>query len=563
MNPYLNNSNINTNPNNNNEFQNNLNLQNTNDTTNFLNQMQTQQQQLSQQQQQFDFNQQSAQQLSALMSQNNAAMFNHNALQRNLLPKTMPNAMPKPNLQMPPQYMYRPPIQHVNIPKPHQIPAYLQPTKPAVGGGIATPNLPITPTNQMAHLNPKLSHSPITTEQQVSEPAFQIDLETLDEGDIIKLEDNEKAKTEFDRIKDLDKEYELKLKKQTEKNNLLKAQLQQKLALSRSKPNYPPRLGAAPKMRIPSYLKFGLQQPRKINKLLSGLKLGLCPIRLELELNQHKLRDVLVWNVYEPIISIQAFSEVLCQDSHLPLEFSKLIEGSMMEQIEDYIKYGEETLVQLKTLSDQGKILPELTVDIVIDITIGNVNLEDKFSWDILSPHNDPELLAQLTCQDLGLGGEFITCYAHSIREQSFIYLKSLKLIDHDFTSPYIHEIDLQRCFLPAPQRSIRSVHEVGTYTPMLTELSPFELDRMEKDREREYRRKRRQTRSRRGVALPEREPQKTAPTRHPPLPLPIPFPNSDPSALSRALSPKSQQKAAGGDGRGGNRGIRKKYNFD
>ncbi|KXN70865.1 hypothetical protein CONCODRAFT_6488 [Conidiobolus coronatus NRRL 28638] len=518
MNPYLNNSNINTSGNNNNEFQNNLNLTNTNDTTNFLNQMQNQQQQLSQQQQQFDFNQQSAQQLSALMSQNNAAMFNPNALQRNLLPKTLPNAMPKPNLQMPPQFMYRPPIQHVNIPKPQQIPSYLQPTKPSVGGGIGTPNLPITPTNQIAHLNPKLSHSPITTEQQISEPAFKVDLEALEEGDIIKLEDNEKAKTEFDRIKGLDKEYELKLKKQTEKNNLLKAQLQQKLTLNRTKPNYPPRLGAAPKMRIPSYLKFGLQQPRKINRLLSGLKLGLCPIRLELELNQHKLRDVLVWNVYEPIISIQAFSEVLCQDSHLPLEFSKLIEGSMMEQIEDYIKYGEETLVQLKTLSDQGKILPELIVDIVIDITIGNVNLEDKFSWDILSPHNDPELLAQLTCQDLGLG---------------------------------------------APQRSIRSVHEVGTYTPMLTELSPFELDRMEKDREREYRRKRRQTRSRRGVALPEREPQKTAPTRHPPLPLPIPFPNSDPSALSRALSPKSQQKAAGGEGRGGNRGIRKKYNFD
>ena len=53
-----------------------------------------------------------------------------------------------------------------------------------------------------------------------------------------------------------------------------------------------------------------------------------------------------------------------------------------------------------------------------LNIHVGNVSLVDQFEWDLSSPLNSPEHFARQLCADLGLGGEFVTTIAYSIRGQ-------------------------------------------------------------------------------------------------------------------------------------------------
>ena len=53
-----------------------------------------------------------------------------------------------------------------------------------------------------------------------------------------------------------------------------------------------------------------------------------------------------------------------------------------------------------------------------LNIHVGNISLVDQFEWDLSNPLNSPEVFARQLCADLGLGGEFATTIAYSIRGQ-------------------------------------------------------------------------------------------------------------------------------------------------
>ena len=98
------------------------------------------------------------------------------------------------------------------------------------------------------------------------------------------------------------------------------------------------------------------------------------------------------------------------------------------------------------------------------------------------------------------------TAIAHSIREQVDVFVKSLCLLGH-VNGLAIPDDDLRREFLPSLFEPFRSA--VEDFTPLLNQLTPDEVERNDKEREREVRRKRRQTKGR-GVTLPDRDHVKT-----------------------------------------------------
>lgn len=55
-----------------------------------------------------------------------------------------------------------------------------------------------------------------------------------------------------------------------------------------------------------------------------------------------------------------------------------------------------------------------------LNIHVGNISLNDQFEWDMGDPTNNPEDFASKLCAELGLGGEFVTAIAYSIRGQLF-----------------------------------------------------------------------------------------------------------------------------------------------
>ncbi|KAI9264917.1 hypothetical protein BDA99DRAFT_462505 [Phascolomyces articulosus] len=279
-----------------------------------------------------------------------------------------------------------------------------------------------------------------------------------------------------------------------------------------------------------------IEQGKKEDKLV--------PIRLEIEIDGYKLRDTFTWNMNETLITPDQFAEIMCEDLQLPTaQFAPLIARGIKDQVEDYYLHAGSTVLEedgsdngrdyISLLEDSkvGKELPvvkqesvevedaskskrrrnpELRMLIKLDITVGNRALLDQFEWDIACPRNNAEEFAEKLTNELGLGGEFRTAIAHSIREQAHSYVKSLILVGHEFNGSPILDDDLRQSFLPALRSSIRDNDIVERFTPAILELTDAEIDKIEKDRMREARRKRRQARGRRGIVLPDREPLKT-----------------------------------------------------
>jgi SWI/SNF-related matrix-associated actin-dependent regulator of chromatin subfamily B member 1 len=104
-------------------------------------------------------------------------------------------------------------------------------------------------------------------------------------------------------------------------------------------------------------------------------------------------------------------------------------------------------------------------------------------------------------------------------------------------------EDDVRASFLPPLSTGARAIDQVSSFTPLLNYISDSEIEKTEREREKELiRRRKRNTRGRRGVALPDREPQRTYRTPA------IGFPPVDPANLNQSVlmnQPTSRRAAA------------------
>lgn len=102
---------------------------------------------------------------------------------------------------------------------------------------------------------------------------------------------------------------------------------------------------------------------------------------------------------------------------------------------------------------------------------------------------------------------------------------------------------ELKQTFLPSLTSAARPVNEVSLFTPLLNYLSDGEVERTEKEKDKELtRRRKRNTRGRRSIALPDREPVRTYRTPS------IGFPELDAATLAlqaAANAPVSRRAAA------------------
>ncbi|KAG0249395.1 SWI/SNF chromatin-remodeling complex subunit [Mortierella polycephala] len=221
----------------------------------------------------------------------------------------------------------------------------------------------------------------------------------------------------------------------------------------------------------------------------------LVPIRLDIELDGLVLRDTFTWNLYESHITPEHFAEVLCEDLQFPVhQFAPHVAKAIRDQIQDY--HLPALSVEEPILEDQDQVVAieeaksaqELRILIKIDITVANTSLIDQFEWDISCPNNDPEHFADVLAAELGLGGEFRTAIAHSIREQVQTHTKCLNLIGYNYDGSTVHDEDLKSSFLPKISTILREEDAVEQFTPILEKLTEPEIDKLERDRERDKR---------------------------------------------------------------------------
>lgn len=166
-----------------------------------------------------------------------------------------------------------------------------------------------------------------------------------------------------------------------------------------------------PSFSMPS-TEIAHDQAKKIEDLI--------PIRLDMEIDGQKLRDVFTWNKNEKVITPEIYAEMMCDDMKLDMQlFAPTIASQIKTQIEQHSQFADRN-TEKEML---GKDSSDRRVVINLNIQVGNTTLKDQFEWDI-SPNNiennsnSPERFAEILCSELGLGGEFKTAVAYSIRGQ-------------------------------------------------------------------------------------------------------------------------------------------------
>lgn len=350
--------------------------------------------------------------------------------------------------------------------------------------------------------------------------------------------------------------------------------------------------------------RMGIRLPRKIPLEDANRPELLVPIRLELDIEHHKLRDTFVWNLNDPVITPEMFAQSVVDDYSLPQSCVSTITKAIQEQLSDFKAHTIEsvdddgffgtaparsadddiwwerwrnglrtesgTVRRKKRKSGSGlrpsdptrsyiKFEPggrppadqsqdddsieEMRILVKLDIIVGSIRLEDQFEWDLSNVDGSaPERFAEVYCVELGLNGDFKTAIAHCIREQAHMYQKSLFILGHPSESLGFQDEDLRASFLPSLNvTAARSLDQVPSFTPVLNYLSDGELERNEKEREKDLARRRRKgNRGRRGTTLPDREVLKTYRTPA------IGFPEVDPSTLNNtAITAPTHKRAA------------------
>lgn len=194
----------------------------------------------------------------------------------------------------------------------------------------------------------------------------------------------------------------------------------------------------------------------------------LVPVRLDMEVDGQKLRDTFCWNKNEQLITPEMFAEVLCDDLDInPTTFVPLISQAIRSQIEAFP--SDENLI----LSEQG----DQRVIIKLNVHVGNISLVDQFEWDMSDVNNSPEKFAAKLCQELGLGGEFITAITYSIRGQLSWHQRTYAFSENP---------------LPNLEMAFRNTGEADQWCPFLETLTDAEMEKKIRDQDRNTRRMRR-----------------------------------------------------------------------
>lgn len=204
------------------------------------------------------------------------------------------------------------------------------------------------------------------------------------------------------------------------------------------------------------------------NNIENASQQELIPIRLDMELEGQKLRDTFTWNKNECMISPEQFAEILCDDLDLnPLVFIPAIAAAIRQQIEAFP-------------ADGGSIIEEgidQRVIIKLNIHVGNTSLVDQIEWDMSERDNNPEEFAIKLCAELGLGGEFVTAIAYSVRGQLSWHQRT-----YAFSEAPLSMIDVP----------FRLPSDADSWAPFLETLTDAEMEKKIRDQDRNTRRMRR-----------------------------------------------------------------------
>lgn len=243
----------------------------------------------------------------------------------------------------------------------------------------------------------------------------------------------------------------------------------------------------------PSQSKMGEQRMPKMSDLGT-----IIPIRLEFDLDRDnfKLNDTLMWNLNDGDDVLVEIVNQMVTDFKIPGN-AEMVKKKIIQSFKDQI--NEYQSIPPVDASIDG--CADVRVPIILNITIANNQLNDKFEWALSSTEDQIFEFADLLCEELSLPFEFKTAISHSMTEQCQMFIKSLYMVGYKWDGSAIVSEDIKEHVKVGGIESIfRPKTEGGNYGCNVQELNLDQFEKIIKERERELRRKKRTaTRGRRG----------------------------------------------------------------
>lgn len=212
---------------------------------------------------------------------------------------------------------------------------------------------------------------------------------------------------------------------------------------------------------------------------------SLIPIKLGIEFNggSQKLVDYFMWNPHDQYLTPTKFGALLVTELELPALIQSEIVSSINKQVSE-------------NLAASTFQLPDNEYHVIVDLSV-NLNrklYKDKFEWDLKQTEITPDDFADTVVGDMGLSLEFRSAISHSLHEMIFRLKRDL------LEGSYHLELHkLQQTLGLIYERSIRirtdsSVNNGNAvWEPLIEILSQWEIEKRELERERNFRRLKRE----------------------------------------------------------------------
>lgn len=240
-----------------------------------------------------------------------------------------------------------------------------------------------------------------------------------------------------------------------------------------SKSNKPP----VDSKKYANRTKHAIYSNQQLNDIAEKEEI-LIPVRFSLEYDNYKITDFIMWNINEEVMTPEMFGMITCSDMDLPIGLSSNISSHIKNAISEFSE-----LANIELPTDTG-----LRVIIQLSVNLNKQLYEDKFEWDLASSELSPERFARTVVEDMGLAGEFYPAIAHALHEVL------LKMKREAVEGHLPQEIENQAAFGQDAGRRVDQESVGDDWAPSVETLSPEEIERREIERDRNFRRMKRES---------------------------------------------------------------------
>lgn len=235
--------------------------------------------------------------------------------------------------------------------------------------------------------------------------------------------------------------------------------------------------------------------PEEVSTLQDSI---IIPIKLKITTPGAVINDQILWNLNDELITPEIFASMMAQD----LDLNRNTEQAIVSNIKDQIQNYKDLISNPNNSIIDQFLRNEKEFHAVLDIScnIGEDFFTDKVEWDLLDNTVTPEMFAKTIVADIGLKPEFETAIAVAVYDEIYKFKRELienpQQVSQNIDSlPFFNLVnsdDASKGYVQGLRYDVRKYGE--EFVPSVEKLSEWEIEKRETEKERNLRRRKRET---------------------------------------------------------------------